>query len=63
MGLFISVVVNLLPDDEPAISVQETHSLNSRILVTLIGLPYIWFGYRIIKRNIPKGFDVFNEEF
>jgi hypothetical protein len=27
------------------------------------GLLYIWLGYRMLKRRIPKGFDVFNEEF
>jgi hypothetical protein len=26
------------------------------------GLLYMWLGYRMLKRRIPKGFDIFNEE-
>jgi hypothetical protein len=33
------------------------------LINALLGLPYIWFGYRVLKKNIPKGFDIFNEEF
>lgn len=29
----------------------------------LCGFLYMFVGYRLVKRNIPKGFDVFNEEF
>lgn len=33
------------------------------ILLLLPGILYMWFGYNLIKRRIPKGFDIFNEEF
>jgi hypothetical protein len=32
------------------------------IALLLPGLLYMWLGYRILKRRIPKGFDIFNEE-
>ena len=35
----------------------------NKILVCSIGIPYIWYGYRTLKRSIPKGFDIFNDEF
>lgn len=32
-------------------------------LLTFPALLYFWLGYRLLRRNIPKGFDVFNDEF
>lgn len=32
-------------------------------LLTFPSLLYFWLGYRLLRRNIPKGFDVFNDEF
>lgn len=38
-------------------------SLNEKMIVSLIFLPYFYVGFRILKRKIPKGFDIFEDEF
>lgn len=41
----------------------ETDRIIFVISFSLVGLLYLFMGYNCIKRYIPKGFDVFNEEF
>lgn len=38
-------------------------SLYLKAFMTFPGLLYVWMGYRYIKKGIPKGFNIFNEEF
>ncbi|WP_299287349.1 hypothetical protein [uncultured Mucilaginibacter sp.] len=33
------------------------------IILPLLGIPYIYLGYKMLIKHIPKGFDIFNEEF
>ena len=60
-GIFILFALPLISQNpQPVI---ENSSSYKTLLTSLLGIPYIWFGYRILKRHIPKGFDIFNEEF
>lgn len=45
---------------ETPVSKKEADILD--LATMLPGLLYIWLGYKVIKRRIPKGFDIFNEE-
>jgi len=38
-------------------------SIYSAMISSLPGLLYVYIGYRMLKRRIPKGFDIFNDEF
>ncbi|AWL09499.1 hypothetical protein HME7025_01646 [Aquirufa nivalisilvae] len=49
--------------DSTLVPRQMESSYFAVTMSTVLGLLYIWYGYRMLKRNIPKGFDIFNEEF
>lgn len=46
----------LLPSDNPSWIIFA-------IIMIIISIAYFHLGYTIIKRNVPKGFDIFNDEF
>lgn len=58
VGISFSIAGVILPSNSHPLN--ESPSLISR---TLIGIPYFWLVYKSLKRHIPKGFDIFNEEF
>lgn len=60
-GIIFSCSFFILPTKQELII--EDPSLFKKLLPALIGIPYIYLGYKIVKRHIPKGFDIFNEEF
>jgi hypothetical protein len=37
--------------------------LEGCLIGVLMGIPYFWFGFRLLRRRIPRGFDIFNDEF
>jgi hypothetical protein len=43
--------------------VVEDPSFYQKLLPAILGIPYIYTGYKMLKRHIPKGFDIFNDEF
>lgn len=55
--IFMFVRIDFLRSD------PEVDRITLIISLGAIGLLYLFMGYRGIKRHIPKGFDVFNEEF
>lgn len=60
-GIIICFMAVFLPGQ---VAIRQKGDERSLFLITsLPGLFYIWFGYRVIKRRIPRGFDIFNEEF
>lgn len=64
MGLVSCCAVFISPFREPVIEIttQKMNSVSHNIVLLFPGLFYTWFGYRLLKRRIPKGFDIFNEE-
>jgi hypothetical protein len=60
-GIFIITIFPFMSHETKQI--VESPSFFSKIAGSLVGIPYIWLGYRMLKRFIPKGFDIFNEEF
>lgn len=54
-GLPLTIIANIFKG--------EINEIGELLFSSLIILVYWGFGYHIIKRRIPKGFDVFEEEF
>lgn len=65
VGLFFVAVALALPFIE--IPLRETNPETDKwagfVSFFVIGTLYALMGYRMIRRRIPKGFDIFNEEF
>lgn len=62
LSICLSIVLMFI-ETNPIKSDPETDRILLVISLGAIGLLYFFIGYNGIKRNIPKGFDVFNEEF
>ena len=64
-GLLFTVFALVIPFIEivPKESNPEKDGLASILFIGIIGILYALMGYSMIKRKIPKGFNVFNEEF
>lgn len=60
-GIFFIFSFLFIPNNSTK-AIEET-SIYSKLLPSLLGIPYVWLGAKMIKRYIPKGFDIFNEEF
>jgi uncharacterized integral membrane protein len=60
-GLFLIMVLPFIPQNTS--NVIENKFISERLIPSILGIPYIWLGINMIKRHIPKGFDIFNEEF
>lgn len=52
--LFLKHEIKPEPEEAPMIL---------KIIIFLPSILYAWTGYRILRKHIPKGFDIFNEEF
>ena len=65
MGLFLTIFALIMPFIEivPKDSNPEKSRLEIIVFLGIVGILYASMGYSIIKRKIPKGFNVFNEEF
>ena len=64
-GLLFTIFALVIPFIEivPKESNPEKDGLASILFIGIIGILYALMGYSMIKRKIPKGFNVFNEEF
>ena len=61
LGILMTLVLFIRPD-ELLFQVNQTDSLwLSKILLAFVGLFYTYVGFQLLKRTIPKGFDIFNE--
>lgn len=65
MGLFSIIIALITPFMEivPKDSNPEKNRIELIVSLGIIGVLYALMGYSMIKRKIPKGFNVFNEEF
>lgn len=45
------------------LGLDKSYSEVDVVLIVILGLLYLHIGYQNIRRNIPNGFDIFNEEF
>lgn len=65
MGLFSIIIALIMPFMEiaPKDSNPEKDRIELIVYLGIIGVLYVSMGYSMIKRKIPKGFNVFNEEF
>nr|MDE6483105.1 hypothetical protein [Rikenellaceae bacterium] len=61
--LFYSVFLYFNDEWQLLNNMQSYNNLMSLLIGVICSLLYFTIGYRIIKRQIPKGFDIFNEEF
>lgn len=59
IGAFFSIAQFFIEAPEKV----EPRTLGEKILFSFLWLPYIWLPYKLLKRRIPKGFDIFNDEF
>lgn len=65
MGLCLVLFALIIPFIEivPKDSNPEKSRLEMIVFLGIVGILYASMGYSLIKRKIPKGFNVFNEEF
>lgn len=65
MGLLSIIVAFIMPFIEitPKDLNPEDSRLEQIVSFGIVGVLYVLMGYSMIKRKIPKGFNVFNEEF
>lgn len=63
-GLVICCLIFYSPFRQVVIETPAPKKSSDFINIALLlpGLLYMWLGYRMLKRRIPKGFDIFNEE-
>ncbi len=60
MGFYVIVSFLFIPDESKKIVAESPSKIR---WIALLGVPYIYSGYQILKRRIPKGFNIFLEEF
>lgn len=64
MSFVLPIVFILLLFVIPENAEKTERSLLSKILIaSTMCIPYWWIGYRTLKRRVPKGFDIFEDEF
>lgn len=58
--LLTMFLIFLIPEQEKKI---EPTLLEKIFMASIVALPYWWLSYRTLKRRIPKGFEIFEDEF
>lgn len=61
-SVVIFIVLNILENGKEEVIIKKTSTFE-RILGFVIWLPYLYMGFKILKRRTPKGFDIFDDEF
>ena len=61
-SLFLTIKSSFINDQEP-VKTSENISINLKFFMLVPSFLYGVIGYRMIRKNIPKGFDIFIEEF
>lgn len=69
MGLymFLAIITRIIFKREPTITQTEIELMSKfsfySVFMIIMSLVVVWLGYGLIKRRIPKGFNIYNEEF
>lgn len=61
-SFLILITFNILETGNKEVVIKKTNSFD-KIIGFIIWIPYLYLGIKILKRRIPKGFDVFDDEF